>query len=164
MSGNLGMEFNAGEVTPSSGSGAIPKGDYTVVVEASEVKETSKGTGFYLALTYQVIDGEHKGRKVWQNINHINASAKAQQIGRAELSALCRACRVMNLRDSSQLHDIPLRIRVGHEKGQDDEPRAVVKAVLWKETTRPQVGTFVDNRTDKEVLAAAGMDDSDIPF
>jgi hypothetical protein len=171
MSGNLGMEFNAGDVAPSSGSGAIPKGDYTVVVEQSEVKENSKGTGYYLALTYQVVDGEHKGWKLWQYINHINASEKAQQIGRAELSALCRACGVMNLQDSSQLHDIPIRVRVGHEKGQDDEPRAVVKAILWKETTKPDVGKFSGGGGEgggspaPASLAVAGsFDDDEIPF
>lgn len=113
------LDFNAADVAPSTGFELLPAGDYTAVITDSESKPTSKGTGTYLQFTFQVIEGEHANRKLWARINYTNPSAEAQKIGRAELSALCRAVGVLQPRDTAELHNRPITIKVGFEKRSD---------------------------------------------
>lgn len=105
--------FNANEVKPAVEFEAIPPGQYTAVITESETKPTKSGTGSYLQLTLQIIDGEFKGRTLWARLNLENPNETTVRIARAELSAVCRAVGVMQPRDSAELHNVPLVIRVG---------------------------------------------------
>lgn len=58
------FEFNATEVTPTTGFEPIPKGKYNAVIVESDEKTTRSGSGSYLEFTYEIIDGEYKGRKL----------------------------------------------------------------------------------------------------
>lgn len=113
--------FNAHEVDPSVGFDAVPAGKYLAVITETEMKPTKAGTGQYLQLTFQIIEGEYKGRLLWARLNLDNPSAMAVKIARAELSAICRAIGVMQPKDSLELHDLPLVIKVGCKK-RDDVP------------------------------------------
>jgi len=113
------INFNANNVQPSTGFEPLPAGWYMAIIEDSEEKPTSAGTGKYLQFTFQIVDGEHANRKVWARINIENPSEEAVRIGQAELSALCRAVGVMDLRDTNDLHNKPLRIKVVQEKRRD---------------------------------------------
>lgn len=111
--GNLNfLQFNASEVEPNSGFDPIPEGKYTAVISESEMRDTRAGTGRFLALTFQIIDGDYKGRNLWTNLNIENPNPKAVQIALGELSSICRAVGVPTPRDSSELHDIPLTVSV----------------------------------------------------
>lgn len=114
------INFNANEVQPSTGFEPLPEGEYLAIIESSEEKATKAGTGAYLQFTFQVIEGEYAKRKVWARLNHKNPSAEAQKIGLAELSALCRAVGVMTPQSTEELHNKPLRIKVGFEKRADN--------------------------------------------
>lgn len=112
------LQFDARNVEPQSNDFEIlPAGVYVAHITQSDVKTTKVGTGQYLSLTWEILDGQHKGRKVFENINFQNPSAKAQSIGQASLSSLCRAVNVPVLKDSTALHNKPCRIKVGIEKG-----------------------------------------------
>lgn len=111
--------FNANDVDPASDFEAIPAGKYLAVIIESEVKENKSGTGSYLQLTFQVIDGEYKNRFLWARLNLDNPNATAVKIARAELSAICRAVGVMAPGDSVELHDLPLVISVKCKKRAD---------------------------------------------
>ena len=111
--------FNAHEVDPAVGFDAVPAGKYVAAITESEMKPTKAGTGQYLQLTFQVIDGEYKGRLLWARLNLDNPSAMAVKIARAELSAICRAIGVMAPKDSFDLHNLPLVIKVGCKKRED---------------------------------------------
>ena len=111
--------FNANEVDPAVGFDPIPAGKYLAVITESEMKPTKAGTGQYLQLTFQVIDGEYKGRLIWARLNLDNPSDMAVKIARAELSAICRAIGVMAPKDSVELHNLPLVIKVGCKKRDD---------------------------------------------
>lgn len=152
--GNL--DFDANGVPPSSFE-AIPIDDYTVAITESVIKDTKARDGKYIALTFEVLDGEYKGRKVWTNLNIQNPNPKAQQIGLGQLSEICRACGKMNISDTTQLHGIPIRIKVGHEEGRDGELRNTLKRTLWKETTKPSLAAFAAPTNAK-------IDDDDVPF
>lgn len=111
--------FDANNVEPCQDFEPIPAGKYPAVITDSEMKGTKAGTGQYLELTFEVIDGEHKGRRLWSRLNLDNPSPKAVQIAQAELSALCRAVGVLAPNDSVELHDLPLVIHVKCRKRED---------------------------------------------
>ena len=104
--------FNAHEVEPKSAFDPLPAAKYLVAVTASEMKRTKADTGDYLKLTFQVLEGEFKGRLLWTRLNLDNPNAKTVQIARAELSAICRATGIMTPRDSVELHNLPLVVGV----------------------------------------------------
>lgn len=111
--------FNANQIEPTTEFEPIPAGKYLAVITDSEVKPTKSGSGSYLQLAFQVIEGDFKGRFVWARLNLDNANATAVQIARAELSAICRAVGVMTPNDSVELHNLPLVITVKCKKRDD---------------------------------------------
>lgn len=111
--------FNANNVEPAVGFEPIPEGDYTAVIATSENKPTKEGTGSYLELVFQVVDGNHKGRQLWSRLNLDNPNARAVQMAQAELSAICRAVGVMTPQDSLELHNLPMVISVKCRKRAD---------------------------------------------
>ena len=113
--------FDASTVEPADFS-ALPAGDYTAIVSASEFKTTRNGDGQYLALTFQIVDGPHKGRYIWHNLNLQNKNHKAEEIAQRELSAICRAVGKMQVTDSEQLHDAPMKITVAYLPAKGDWP------------------------------------------
>lgn len=121
--GNLGF-FNAEEVAPVGDYELMPEGMYTMIVDASEVKTPKSGNGEMLSLTLKIVDGKYDGRLVFENITLQNANEKAVQIGKGKLSALCRAVGVLQLTDSTQLHDKPFLAKLKIGKARDGyEPR-----------------------------------------
>lgn len=111
--------FDASVIEPTADFEAIPKGDYKAMVIDSEWKPTKAGTGRYLQLTHEILDGEFKGRRLWDRLNLDNPSDTAVKIAQATLSSLCRAVNVMRPKDSSELHGKPCIIKVIVEERND---------------------------------------------
>lgn len=111
--------FNANQVEPTTEFEAIPAGKYLAMITESEMKPTKSGSGSYLQLTFQILEGDYKGRFVWARLNLNNANSTAVQIARSELSAICRAVGVMTPSDSVELHNLPLAITVKCKKRDD---------------------------------------------
>ena len=127
--------FNANDVDPSLEYEPIPAGKYLAMIIESETKPTKSGKGSYLQLTFQVLEGEYKGRIVWARLNMDNPNQTAVQIARAELSAVCRAVGVMTPEDSAELHNLPLVISVRCKKRPDsDEYQNEIKGYAKKES------------------------------
>jgi hypothetical protein len=112
--------FDASQVEPNAEFDPLPAGKYVAAVTASEIKPNKAGTGSYLELQFQILDGEYKGRNLWARLNLENPNAKAVQIARGQLSALCRAVGVLQPKDSSELHDLPLVISVKVKRREDN--------------------------------------------
>ena len=115
---NLG-NFDANNVDPATDFEPLPAGKYMAVITASEMKATKTGSGHYLELTFQIIDGPLKNRLLWSRLNLDNQNRKAVQIALGELSAICRAVGVMQPKDSLELHNLPLQITVKCKKRDD---------------------------------------------
>lgn len=113
------IDFNANEVEPNVGFDAIPAGKYQAVIIESEMKSTRNGNGQYLELTFEVIDGEYKGRKIWSRLNTNNPNPQAVKIAKGDLSAICRSVGVMVPRDTVELHNLPMGIDVTCRKNPD---------------------------------------------
>lgn len=112
-------EFNAGDVDPMNDFSPIPAGKYIAVMTQSEWVQTKKGDGEYLNLTWQIVEGKHKGRSLWSRLNLRNKNQLAVQIAQAELSSICRAIGILIVRDTVQLHDIPIVLTVKLSKRSD---------------------------------------------
>lgn len=118
--------FDASQVEPT-GFDPLPSGMYRCVVAESEMRQAKSGTGEYLQVTLEVIDGEHSGRKLWERFCLEHPKDVVKQIARGQLSALCRATGVLTPTDSSDMHDIPIDVVVGRRTDSDGEVRNVVR-------------------------------------
>lgn len=113
------LNFQADPNMPTNSYDLLPKGDYLCMAIASEMKTNSKKTGEYLQITFEVLEGPCKGRKIWDRMNIRNASKVAEQIAMEQLNGLCMATGVLHLQDSDQLHNIPVLLKIDIEEGKD---------------------------------------------
>jgi hypothetical protein len=120
--------FNAHEVEPNVGFDPIPAGKYLAVITATEMKATKAGTGEYLEVELEVIDGPYKGRKIWDRLTLKHPNELTVKIAKGTLSAICRAVGVMTPRDSVELHNLPLVAKVGIKPRDDtQEPTNTIR-------------------------------------
>ncbi len=132
--------FDANQVEPSANFEPVPAGKYPAMVTESEMRPNKAGTGAYLQLTFQVLDGPFKNRFLWARLNLDNPNATAVQIARAELSAICRAVGVLAPNDSTDLHNLPLTIHVKCVKRADTGELAnEIKGYSKKDLSPPPV-------------------------
>jgi hypothetical protein len=113
--------FDANEVEPSSSLDPVPNGEYTAIGVDSEFKQTKKGDGEYLQFTWEIVEGQYRGRRLFDRLNLKNSNETAVKIAQSTLSAICRAVGVMRPKDSAELHNKPLKIKVV-VKERDDKP------------------------------------------
>lgn len=119
MGANL-QGFDARNEDPMADFEALPAGKYLAAIVESEMKPTKAGDGNYLELKFQVLDGEYKGRNLWSRLNLTNPSGVAVKIARSELAAICQAVGVLTPNDSTELHDLPMEVKVAVKKRQDN--------------------------------------------
>ena len=106
------FNFDASTVAPQASTGPLPAGVYLAHIVESDVQPLKSGNGEGLKLTFEVIDGQFKGRKVYENLNIRHTNEDTQRIAQSQLSALCHAVNVIKLMDTAALHFKPVRINV----------------------------------------------------
>ena len=104
--------FNADNFSDGKEFGAIPEGTYTARILSSEDKPTKNGLGSYLELQLEIIEGEYKGWRVWDRLNLRNPSQAAVEIAMKTLATICKAIGVRTPRDSTDLHNKPIGIKL----------------------------------------------------
>ncbi len=130
--------FDANTVEPNDSFDPLPNGDYLCVISSSEMKPTKAGDGSYLELELDVIEGPCQGRKVWDRLNLNNANETAVKIAKGTLSSICRAVNVLQPKDSYELHDLPLLVKVVCKKRADtDELTNEVKGYKRRDAQAP---------------------------
>jgi hypothetical protein len=105
---NLGATFDATAVEPTAPFEPLPAGRYVVQIVASEMRPTKDGSGQYLWLEMDVLEGDQQGRKLWDRLNLVNPNAQAVEIAQRTLSAICHAVGKLQVQDSDELHLIPM--------------------------------------------------------
>ena len=133
------LNFDASQVDPSQPIEAIPSDKYNVEITKSELKPTKNGNGSYLELEFTILEGEYRGRKVWDRLCLNHPTPKTVEIARANLSAICHAVGVLKPRDSTELHHVPLTINVKLKK--DDSTGTIfneVRGYSKRESIIPQ--------------------------
>lgn len=125
------LNFNATEVAPETEYKPLPAGEYVAMIVESSLENTKAGTGQYLKMKFQIVDGEHKGRAIFDNLNINNPNQKAVEIARGRLSAICHAVNRLQIQASEELHNLPLKIKVGLEPNMNNDGfNNVIKAVM----------------------------------
>lgn len=118
----LGQKFDAtAHDTEQRDYEELPNGVYELEVEASDVAPTKDGRGTILKTTMTVLRPEECAkRKIFNNYNLENPSAQAQEIGRKQFAALCRAIGVSEVEDSEELHFKAFTAKIGLGKPSKD--------------------------------------------
>jgi hypothetical protein len=114
------LNFDARTVAPAQPLTPIPAGTYTAMVVGSEIKPTKDHHltgGQYLELELKVLEGDHKGRKLFGRLNIKNANPVAEKIAKEQLSALCHAIGKVVITETTDLHGIPFNVKVSFRKG-----------------------------------------------
>jgi len=157
--------FDANTVEPSQDFDPVPAGEYIAMITDSGMKATKDNTGQYLEITLQIQDGQYKGRLIWDRLNLVNKSQQASDIAQRTLSSICRAVGVMNVTDSMQLHNKPMKIRTSYKEQEGYRPKNEVAA--YKPAT-PQAVAAASTQTQAQqqpaaAAAAPAQTDADTP-
>ena len=101
----------------------LPAGWYAAEIDAAAVKDTKAKTGKYLKLEFVVLDEPHAGRRLFTQINLSNPNAQAVEIGQRELAGLAVACGITALRDSAELlqKQIGVKVKIKADEGYEPE-------------------------------------------
>ena len=126
----FGFDFNDVQPDTRGNFDPLAPGEYVLKATACEEKETKAGTGSYLAVTFEVAEGQYAGRRVWMNFNIHNPSAKAQNIGRQQLVSWATAAGKPDASDSDALMDRKFTAKLGIEEHQVYSPRNRIDAFI----------------------------------
>jgi hypothetical protein len=99
-------ESTSGEFQP------LPAGWYSATINKASLEPTKDGTGQKIAMRYDITGPTHQGRVVFGNLNIKNKSAKAEEIGRAQLGDIMRALGLRQVSDTDQLVGGSLQIKL----------------------------------------------------
>jgi len=96
----------------------IPNGEYIAHVKNSEIRQTKNGNDM-LMLTWEILDGEFKGRLIFENLNLWHPKSQVKAIAQGAMNSICQATgNEQGIKDSSQLHNKAIIIKVVEK---DDE-------------------------------------------
>jgi hypothetical protein len=151
--------FNVSEYDNFESSGSyepIPEGDYQLMCEEAEEKRTKAGTGSYIKAKFRVLGPTNANRVLFVNFNTSNPSAKAEEIGRKQLSGWARACGNPNCNDTDQLLNVAFTASVGIEKGSGDYgPQNNIAGFRMPQGAAPNAASPAPARTAPAAVASA---------
>jgi hypothetical protein len=132
------LNFDATKVEPDAGFDTVPVGWYNAAIDESELKPTKDGSGTYLQLRFNILDGQYRGRKLFSRLNIRNASTEAQEIALRQLSAIGHAVGVLHIQDSQQLHGIAMKVKVKiRPASADGQYEAQNEIIVYKNINEP---------------------------
>ena len=111
--------FDATGIEPAAAYEVLPAGKYRAQIVESEMRVTRNGTGQYLWLMLDILEGPHQGRKIFDQLNLVNPNPTTVEIAQRTLSAICHATSKLQVNDSEELHLIPMTIQVGVKPPKD---------------------------------------------
>jgi hypothetical protein len=113
MANLAGVSLDPEVQEASDGFEVLPQGKYKIVIIGDELKTTKAGTGKYLAVNLQVVEGAHTAKQVTDNINLVNPSQVCQQIGQGTLKKICTLCGVQYPpQDTIELYGKPMEVSI----------------------------------------------------
>lgn len=140
--GNTKVDYNQVHTT----SELLPAGMYQAIIIESGGKpddertgedglvSSKNGRGRYLPMTFEIIDGECKGRQIYKNFNLENQNEQAVRIAQSEIKELLQAigwdfiAKPCGPEDTSEIHNIPITLQIVVKNNkQTDEPQNEIK-------------------------------------
>jgi len=131
---------------------ALPRGDYTAMITDSILKETKAGTGHYIALTMEIIDGAFSGRKIWDNLNVKNQNPTAEKIAHASLTQYFESCGLdlQKGANTESLYNIPFKLMLGVDQNDQSRNRVMGSSPLGSALKpKPVVGRAANDSAKK---------------
>ena len=117
-------QFNGANTDP------LPAGEYRVMITDSDVVVPKSGKGRMVKLTYECIDPDYQGRKVFDNIVVEHPSADAERIGKQKLNTIGSIVGVKVIKDTAQLHGKPLGLLLGVKTTAEFGTQNIIKKYL----------------------------------
>jgi hypothetical protein len=129
MAGFGKIDFNQVHATNE----LLPAGMYQAIITSSGgdpndertgedgLVSSRSGKGRYLPMTFEIIDGDYKGRKVFKNFNLENTNEQAVKIAQGEIKELLQAIgwdfvtKPCGPDDTSEIHMIPITLQISIE-------------------------------------------------
>jgi hypothetical protein len=119
----LDIGFTADELPESRGEyEPLPEGWYSAEIGAAEIRTTKEGTGQYIRCRYNITGPTNSGRVVFGNVNIMNKSQRAEEIGRQQLGELMRSVGIGRLEDTDQLVGCELQIKLSVREAEKGYP------------------------------------------
>jgi hypothetical protein len=101
------------DVVDTGTSDAVPADTYLAKIVDSDIKSTKSGTGRYVQVVWEIIEGNHVRRKIFDRFNVENLNTTASNIGKTQLKRLYAALGFdRDPQRTELLHGIPCRIKV----------------------------------------------------
>lgn len=142
MPAPLGFLFDANTVAPTAPMGAVPAGTYNVTISSVETKALKNDESQHqLEMTFEIIDGEFKGRKAWVYLNLWNPDEQKRAMAHGDFSAICRAVNVIQVQDAELLCNRPLTCDFKFVKGTEQYPNDKNQLRNFKPYAGPAVAT-----------------------
>ena len=115
------LDFDVSSVEPAVNTyELLPRGRYLAMIINSDIRDTKAGDGTYVEWTFEVMEGPHKGRRLWERMNFRNKNQTTEQIAKRNLAALSIACGFPDhVGETEGLHNIPIFIEVIREMPKD---------------------------------------------
>lgn len=113
------FSFNASSITPKTSYDPIPAGWYLAQVTDSGVNPSKSGKGMRMSLTFDILEGQFKGRKIFAGLNVQHENPEVERISQEQLGTLMHAIGVIDLQDTAQLHMKPVMIKVKVREAKD---------------------------------------------
>lgn len=142
--------------------------DFEIMPEGTEVRMSAVETedkdcngGQMVACKFKILEGEYKGRYVWQNFIFEHTSEKAVNFGRRMLSGWARACGKPNAKSTDELLERPFWCKLGIEKGVGQyKDKNVIASFLMPESaeapkSQPKAEKPASTQAAKEEAPAA---------
>lgn len=107
--------FNPDEHEKPQSPDPLPNSWYGMVISNTDVINTKGGAGAYLSIEHTVLESmhpEHKGRKVWNNLNLWHNNPQVVAIAQSQLKSIADAVGVGEFNETSVLHDKPIAVKV----------------------------------------------------
>ena len=97
----------------------LKPGTYTATVSDIELKTTNAGTGSYLNLKIEILEGEYANRIVFEKCNIVNPSQVAQEIGQGKIGSLAAAIGMggVDVPDTDVFLNKPIKVELKIQPG-----------------------------------------------
>ena len=90
----------------------LPRGNYPVIITASELADNKNLTGVNLTLKFNVQSGMYQNRVLFENLCVQHKNETAQKIAQTKLKRICEALGITKLIDTNELHNKPLIVGI----------------------------------------------------
>ena len=138
----------------------IPKGRYTVLVEKAEQQDSQYGN--VLSLTLQIIEGDYRGRLVWDRIYTDGDDDEKRNKSDFRIQKYFKAVGKPDSNDSDDLVGSPFVVSLnGTERKGEGKHEGKVFQNYW---ITPIVDEAAINRDLNQPSGAESSDSDDIPF